>query len=399
MPIMAPLIEDGAVVVDGNRIAAVGRFAELSRGHTGEVEDLGEVILLPGLINAHCHLDYTMLRGAILAQKSFSSWVRRINEVRRTLSNDDLLASIAAGFAELRRWGTTGVFNIESYPELMVQMPPPPIRTWWFYELLDVRSRIDTEDVVIGALTFFDRRPAWLGGFGLSPHAPYSTSLDLYRLAKSGAEKHSMPLTTHLAESDEEFSMFESATGPLHDFVRGLGRDMSDAGGITPIGHLLDGNALPRGAILVHMNRLGSGDEERIAAHAGAIHVVHCPNCHTYFCREPFPFETYRRLGISVSLGTDSCASNRELNLFAEMRAFREAFPNISPDELLRMVTVQPARAIGMAGALGILRENALADLITIPWSGSTEDAVEAVIENRTPIEWMLVDGRAVETC
>ncbi len=186
-------------------------------------EDLGDCILMPGLINAHCHLDFTVMRGAILQQESFSHWVRRINDLKRTLTDEDYLQSIFNGFAELRRWGTTTVFNIESFPELMVHMPPPLIRAWWFYELIDVRNRIHTEEVVAGALTFFEKHPNWLGGFGLSPHAPYTTSGALYKLAKFCCEKYAMPWTTHLAETDEEFEMFVSASGPLHDFLKSLG--------------------------------------------------------------------------------------------------------------------------------------------------------------------------------
>ncbi len=177
-----PPIEDGVVVVDGAEIVSVGRFADLAGG---EVIDHGEVVLLPGLVNAHCHLDYSAMRGAILQRGSFSGWVRRINELKRTMTDDDYLASIAAGFAELRRWGTTTVLNVEAFPELMGRMSVPPLRTWWFYELLDLRNRIHTDEVVAGALSFFEERPAWQGGFGLSPHAPYSTSLELYRLARS----------------------------------------------------------------------------------------------------------------------------------------------------------------------------------------------------------------------
>ena len=163
------------------RIVAVGRARELAGG---EVEDLGDSILMPGLINAHCHLDFTVMRGAILQQENFPNWVRRINDLKRTLSDDDYLQSISDGFAELRHWGTTSVFNIESFPELMVRMPPPPIRAWWFYELIDVRNRIHTEDVVAGALTFFDKHPNWMGGFGLSPHAPYTTLGEALRTGK-----------------------------------------------------------------------------------------------------------------------------------------------------------------------------------------------------------------------
>ena len=257
LPLGSPPIEDGYVHLNGGRIVAVGRSRDLA---SRTFEDLGDQILMPGLINAHCHLDFTVMRGAILQQESFSHWVRRINDLKRTLTDEDYLQSISNGFAELRRWGTTTVFNIESFPEIMVQVPPPPIRAWWFYELIDVRNRIHTEDVVAGALTFFEKHPNWLGGFGLSPHAPYTTSNALYKLAKFCCEKYAMPWTTHLAETDEEFEMFVSASGPLHDFLKGLGRGMHDVGGITPVARLfLDRLSSQRGNLGAHEFPVGPG--------------------------------------------------------------------------------------------------------------------------------------------
>lgn len=396
LPLSAPPIPDGALLVDGRMIRAVGPFGELrGRFPRAELVDHGEAILLPGLINAHCHLDFTVMRGAILSTGSFSAWVRRINDLKRTLTDADYLASIANGFAELKKWGTTTVLNIESLPELMVRQPPPPIRTWWFYELLDIRNRIHTEDVVAGALSFFESRPAWHGGFGLSPHAPYTTSLELYRLARACSEEYGMPFTTHLAESDEEIRMFAAGEGPLFDFLAGLGRDMRDCGRKTPIRHLLEAEALPKNAILAHMNQLGPGDEELLAERGRGFAVVHCPNCHDYFGREPFPWETYRQMGFRVSLGTDSCASNRGLSLFSEMQAFRRHFPQVAPAELLDMVTRNPAAALGFAGRFGELSERARADFITLPFAGATEDALEAVVENRVPPRAVFLNGQS----
>jgi cytosine/adenosine deaminase-related metal-dependent hydrolase len=396
LPVSAPPIENGAIAVNEANVAQVGTFDEMSAQFPAAgVIDHGESILLPGLINAHCHLDFTAMRGAILSNGSFSAWVRRINEVKRTFSDEDYVASIAAGLAELKKWGTTTVLNIESLPELMVHLTPPPIRTWWFYELLDIRSRIHTEDVVAGALSFFEQRPKWHGGFGLSPHAPYTTSIGLYQLVRFCSEKYGMPFTTHLSESDEEMQMFAQGSGPLFDFLKGLGRDMRDCGSKTPIRHLLEADALPRGAILAHMNQLGPGDAELLAPHAKSFAIVHCPNCHEYFNRAPFPYETLRDMGFRISLGTDSCASNRGLNLFDEMQTFRANFPAISAADLLDMVTRHPASALGMAGRFGEFRAGARADFITIPFAGSISDALEAVIGNRRPPSAVYLNGQS----
>jgi cytosine/adenosine deaminase-related metal-dependent hydrolase len=395
LPLAAPPTEDGIVHVQDDRIVAVGCARELAGEH---VEDLGDCILMPGLINAHCHLDFTIMRGAILQQENFPNWVRRINDLKRTLSDDDYLQSITDGFGELRRWGTTSVFNIESFPELMVRMPPPPIRVWWFYELIDVRSRFHTEEVVVGALAFFEKHPNWLGGFGLSPHAPYTASATLYELARFCCEKYSMPWTTHLAETEEEFEMFVGASGPLYHFLRELGRGMHDVGGITPVARLFGDRAVPKGGILAHMNRLADSDFDLLASYAKDISVVHCPKCHDYFRRPPFQLDRFRSLGVSVCLGTDSLASNTSLNLFEEMRRFRRNFPQVSSQEILDMVTRRPAKAIGMAGELGEISEGAIADLIAVPYSGGIDRAFDGLIENRSPVSWMMVAGRRQRT-
>src|SRR5439155_11364233 len=113
-----PPIENGAVAVEGNRIVETGPAALVMEHCSDAVLDLGEVVLMPGLINAHCHLDYTMMRHAIVPPKSFTAWVQRINALKRSLDSADYLAAIERGFLELKRSGTTGVCNIEAFPEL-----------------------------------------------------------------------------------------------------------------------------------------------------------------------------------------------------------------------------------------------------------------------------------------
>ena len=387
-PVSEPPIDDGMVSISRGKITGCGKW------DGREATDLGEVILMPGLINAHCHLDYTVMRGAIFTNASFSQWIRRINELKRTLSDDDYLDSIRSGFDELLRYGTTSVFNIESFPELMVRMPPPPIRTWWFYEMMDVRNRIHTEDVVAGALSFFEDRAGWSGGFGLSPHAPYTTSPDLYRLARFCCEKYGMPLMTHLAESDEEFAMFRNANGRLYDFLKDLGRKMSDTGELTPVARLLAENALPDGSLLTHMNFL---EEEDWALLRGRnFTIIHCPGCHEYFKRAPFPMERFLRDGFNLCLGTDSLASNRSLNMFAEMQCAARSHPDVAPQTLLEMATLNPAKAIGLGGKLGEIRIGAEADLIAIPYAGPSENSLEAILHYSGLVDWTMVGGGQV---
>ena len=205
-------IENGAVAVSGDRIVDVGRFPEVSACYSGEeIIDLGEQVLLPGLINAHCHLDYTCLRGKIAPSKSFTDWIRAINAEKAKLSPQDYVTSINEGFAEAKRYGTTTIANLTAFPELIQRLPVAPIRTWWFAELIDVRSLDRANQLVDRAVELLESEP----NYGLAPHALFTASKSLYQRCEEAAEN--LLLTTHLAESPEEMEMFRDASGPLYD--------------------------------------------------------------------------------------------------------------------------------------------------------------------------------------
>ncbi|MEO8352477.1 MAG: amidohydrolase family protein [Chthoniobacteraceae bacterium] len=388
-----PPIENGAVEIEGNVIKAVGHADEM---RAGEILDLGDVVLMPGLINAHCHLDYSMMRGAIQPQKTFTAWVQRINALKRSLDTADYLAAIEHGFAECIHWGTTTVCNIESFPELMPHLPEPPIRTWWFYEMIDVRHRITTEEVVAGALSFFQHRGNTRANFGLSPHAPFTASERLYRLANDCSQAFAMPLTTHLAESREEFEMFRYARGALFDFMTGIGRPMTDCGRLTPFQTLWEEGLINHRWLLVHMNELA---EEDLAAlgevpRGSAPHLVHCPGSHRYFGHARFPFRRLHEMGVTLCVGTDSLASTDSLSLLQELRRLREIDGWLTPEESLRTVTTNPARALGQSHQLGKIAPGAWADLIALPFSGNIAAIHEEIVEFNRPIPWMMIDGK-----
>src|SRR6202158_2235702 len=146
-----PPIENGAVAIEGNRVVDIGLFNEVKARNSGEVVDLGEQALVPGLINAHCHLDYTCLRGKIPRQKSFTDWIRAINAEKAKLSPEDYVASINEGFAEAKRFGTTTIANLTAFPELISRIESP-IRASWFAELIDIRDPSRANEIVDAAL-------------------------------------------------------------------------------------------------------------------------------------------------------------------------------------------------------------------------------------------------------
>ena len=425
-------IENGAVVVSGNRIddspsgsspsraarlcraapagsvVDVGKFDELKTRNAGQIVDLGEQALLPGLINAHCHLDYTCLRGKIPPPKTFADWIRAINAEKARLLPKDYLSSINAGFAEAKRFGTTTIANLTAFPDLISQIHAP-IRTWWFAELIDVRAPKHANEIVDLAIESLGRTRSELvlsaaeGGapWGLAPHALFTASKNLYECCEEIARRENVLLTTHLAESREEMEMFRDASGALYEFLKRIGRPMDDCGNETPLGLFMGassprragcGRALPQW-IIAHLNELTESDFELLEESNVKFHVVHCPRSHGYFKHSQFPFEQLHSLGFNICLGTDSLASNENLSLFAEMRAFQRGEPGISPDEILKMVTVNPAMALHREKMIGRIRPGFCADFMAIP-CGRDADLFEEIVAFEGQVDWVMVNGK-----
>jgi aminodeoxyfutalosine deaminase len=418
-------IENGAVAVSEGRIVDVGKFDELKTRNTGQIVDLGEQALLPGLINAHCHFDYTCLRGKIPPQRTFADWIRAINAEKARLSPKDYLSSINEGFAEAKRFGTTTVANLTAFPDLIPQIHAP-IRTWWFPELIDVRapkhanivndaveslrSSLECADMSAPSKRSGSCRIAALQTqhWGLAPHALFTASKNLYERCEEIARRENVLLTTHLAESREEMEMFCDGSGPLYEFLKGIGRPMDDCGNETPLERFLD--LIDRGGspnrpraievnpsylpwIVAHLNELAESDFELLENAKAQFHVVHCPRSHGYFKHSQFPFEQLHSLGFNICLGTDSLASNENLSLFAEMRAFQRSEPGISPAEILKMATVNPAIALHQENMIGRIRPGLRADLIAIP-CGQGSDLFGEIVGFEGQVDWVMVNGK-----
>jgi cytosine/adenosine deaminase-related metal-dependent hydrolase len=390
-----PPIENGAVAISENQIIDVGTFPKVSARHPGKkIVDLGEKALLPGLINAHCHLDYTCLRGKIPPRKSFADWIHAINGEKAELSHEDYVASINEGFAEAKRFGTTTIANLTAFPELISQIQAP-VRTWWFAELIDVRSPQRANEIVDLPIESLKSAPNW----GLAPHALFTASRDLYRRCEEVARREKILLTTHLAESREEMEMFRHGSGPLYEFMKSIGRPMDDCGQETPLEKfvgLLGDASLPAQWIVAHLNELAESDFKLLKELTSKFHIVHSPRSHDYFGHSRFPFEKLRALGFNICLGTDSLASNESLSLFGEMRAFQRSEPGISSDKVLEMVTVNAGVALDQSpsgGKLGRIRPGFQADLIAVPRSG-TDNLFEQILAFDGPVDWMLLDGK-----
>jgi cytosine/adenosine deaminase-related metal-dependent hydrolase len=402
LPVNAPPISDAGILVRGRRIEAIDGWRRLVRGHHGMRQDLGEVIVVPGLINAHCHLDYTHMAGLFSPPTLFTDWIKQITVTKQTWSDDEFRASWLAGAAMLLRTGTTTVADIESVPSLLPGVwRATPLRVFSFLELTGIRSRRDPQRLLNDALRRIRQLPEGRCRAWLSPHAPYSTKPGLLQRAARASRDRGWAMTTHVAESELEHEMFMHRRGEMFRWLMRNERDMTDCGRVSPVQHLHHNGALGPHLMAIHVNYLGRGDSALLAE--TGTHVVHCPQSHSYFKHRAFPYQALNRAGVNICLGTDSLASTphsrrkpAQLSMFAEMREFAKRHPRVGPATILRMTTRNGAAALGRAGRLGELTPGAESDLVVIPFSGTLRAATQAAVRFDGDVAASMIQGRWV---
>jgi cytosine/adenosine deaminase-related metal-dependent hydrolase len=402
LPISRPPIPDGAVLITDHQVTRVGSWKDISRSTNpwSTAVNLGDVALLPGLVNAHCHLDYTDMSGTVPPQKSFTDWIKLITTAKSQWNDSEFADSWLHGAQMLVRTGTTTVADFEAVPKLLPQVwSVTPLRVISFLELTGVKSRRNPRLILREALGRIKSLPPGRCRAVLAPHAPYSTVPELLRLSARTARHRKWPISIHVAESLQEFEMFMQARGELFNWLQKNERDPSDCGVGSPVQQLERAGALDKNLLAIHVNYLGERDAVLLGIKK--VSVVHCPRSHAYFHHARFPFRELARAKVNVCLGTDSLATvlkkrreRVELNLFDEMRAFAAIHPRLSAEKILRMVTVNPARALGLTGDAGEISEGAFADLIAIPFAGRAADAYDAVLNHRGNVTASMIAGR-----
>ena len=400
LPVTAPPIEDGAVFIVGQKIRAVAPWRTL-RPHVREKAlDLGDVVLLPGLINAHCHLDYTDMAGELAPPRTFTDWIAAIMAFRTAWGYSNYAHSWLNGAHQLVKSGVTTVGDIESIPELLPDVwDATPLRVFSFLEMTGIKTRRAPKDILAEAVEKIDslhhaRNRAWL-----SPHAPYSTLPELLQRTARAVQKRKWRVSIHVAESQQEYDMFQHARGDMHDWLKRNERDPSDCGLGSPVAHLARNRLLGENVLAIHANFLGRGDATLLAKNKTS--VVHCPRSHEYFKHPPFERARLANAGVNVCLGTDRLATVRksgrpvpELDMFAELRTLANHDKNILPVEILEMATVNGARALGLSGKVGELSAGALADLIAIPYPGRNRNPYETLLGHTGIVHASLMEGR-----
>jgi len=361
-PVAGQPIPAGLVTIQGERIVAVGRETP-----TRHVRDLGNVALLPGLVNAHTHLELSGFAEPLGEPGiAMTDWLAEVRQFRREPGYDPHEA-VVAGLRESAACGTTLLGEIAQPDAPTGPFEAGPPETIVFLELIaPTPDRVDAAiDQACGHLESTDPSTGWHPG--LSPHAPYTVHPRLLRRAVGLSQQRGVPIALHLAESREEMELLGRGTGPFRELLQRLGAWDPEAfpGGRRPLDYLRE-LAGARRALVIHGNYLDDEEIAFLAERADRMAVVFCPRTHAHFGHAEYPLAKLLAAGATVALGTDSRASSPDLSVLAEMRFVARCYASIPPDVVLRFGTLFGARALGRDHVLGRLAPGQRADLAAV---------------------------------
>lgn len=374
VPITSAPIESGTVVVDNKQIAWVGPRRDAPKGDRDV--DLGDAVLLPGLVNSHTHLELTAMRG-FLEGLDFFSWIRQLTAARTAVLDDAaMLDSARVGLAEGLQAGMTTYADTCSSGVSLQAMRELGVRGIMYQEVFGPSA--DQHDAAMtGLATAIDRlRPLTtdLVRLGVSPHAPYTVHDDLMVDAAAFAIRHGMPVAIHLAESKAEIAFLREGEGPFATALRARGIDVVRRSH-SPVHWLVELGVVLAHPLLIHCVQVDDTDIAFIAEHH--CPVAHCPASNAKLGHGTAPTRAMLDAGVVVGLGSDSVASNNMMDLLAESRqaVLAQNAACGRPDalgahEALTLATMGGARALGLAEQIGSLEAGKEADLAAFPLDG-----------------------------
>lgn len=324
---------------------------ELEGTITDILEDSGSdtdrflpAILVPPLINAHTHLEFSELTSPVQPAKPFAEWIRSLIRFRIQRGHDGS-DCLSTGLNECFDHGVAAVADIATSDHMPQHSGVDCLR---FREAIGLTSeRIKQQS---SAAESFLRTHAASGRAGLSPHAPYTVHPELMDQLMTMAVQFNVPVAMHLAETREELKLLQRGTGELAEFLQGM--NLFETGtfpGGRSIRELLEQLARAPKALAVHGNYFSEDDLQYLTRHPG-ISTVYCPRTHHWFGHSEHPFRRMKELGLNVVLGTDSRASNPDLSIWKELQHVASRFPTLTATRLINMITTDSANALGRPG-------------------------------------------------
>jgi cytosine/adenosine deaminase-related metal-dependent hydrolase len=385
-PVDQPPLAGGTITIQGERIVAVNKAGT----RTADI-NLGNTAILPGFVNAHTHLDLSDALGRCPPGPDFTAWLRAVIEHRRRQTPADVDRAIGIGLAQCLRYGTTLVGDIAAGGVSWERLAGAPLRAVVFYELLGLGEE--------RAALSLNQAKQWLNSLeprstsvpGLSPHAPYSAGARLFHDVAAftharGFRSDRPRVAIHLAETSAELHLLKEKSGPFVQFLSELGA--WDPRGLVPdIQTILD-HRFHGGGLFIHGNYLAPS-----AKLSGSL--IYCPRTHAAFAHPPHPFREFLTGGTAVALGTDSLASNPDLDVLAEARFIHEKHPDLPGAILLRLATLAGATALGFHQETGSLSREKSADLIVLPLPNNDDaaDPHRLFLESELPLEAVFFRG------
>ena len=390
LPVEGEPIENGAVAIDNDRIAAVGPTSEL-----GEGERFADSAIVPGFVNAHTHLEYAVYAG-FGDGLSFGPWISLHVERKQRLERPEMEAIARLGAAECLRSGITTVGDLAFTGASAHACAEAGLRAIVYLEVFG-RDGAD-------ALRQFEEKRAYVASslsdrvrVGVSPHAPYTCSRDVYAAAMT----LDLPVATHLNESQDELDWLLRGEGPWQP----LAEMLVEPSGLSGIRSLAAGGLLDERVAAAHCVKVDSEEIRLLAQHGVA--VTHCPRSNALLGCGIAPLEALRAAGLRVGVGTDGVSSVPSHDFFEELRtvialarARSERADALSASEVLELGTIGGARALGLDTETGSLVPGKRADLTVVSLSGSPylpwEDPAAAVVYGGSPerVTATLVDGQ-----
>jgi cytosine/adenosine deaminase-related metal-dependent hydrolase len=376
LPVASPPIQEGAVAVDGGLIAEVGPKSAVikSAGKDAELRDLGDVVVMPGVINAHTHLEMCWMAADPPDLGDHPVWLKQVMERRGAADQESARTAAEEQLRAMAGRGTVAVGDIAVESWIAPLIAQTSLHAVVFLEIAGMDSG-RAEELLAEAAERLEtisgdphlQEAAARVRLSLTPQAPHTTSVPLLRALAGRSRASGEPLSLHVAESEGEMTLLSSGAGPLADLFRETGLIGSDweHPKRTPVDHLHRLGVLTPRTLAVHCVHLGQQDHSMLQA--GGVTVVTCPRSNRRLGVGKAPIPKLMREGIPVALGTGSLASVPDLDLFAEMAALLEEHDSLSPAAVLRMATLNGARALGLADRLGTIEEGKLAELVVVP--------------------------------
>lgn len=391
-PVARPPLRDAWIHVVQGRVTAVGQGAAAPAAD--RTEDLGAAIVLPGLVNAHTHLELSWLRGRVPPGPDFLTWVGRLMRARTSFESPaDAVAMTAVrdAIAEMRASGTVAVGDIANAlitPAVLADTHMPGVV---FHELMGFRDADGHAAVAASrarrlALASPDVRVV------TAPHAPFSVSPELFGAIRDDVQALARPLTSvHVAESKEEVQLLRDGTGPWRERLEALGVWRTDwmAPGRGPGDYLCDLGVIAAGTLVVHGVQLTDAELARVAD-CGAT-LVTCPRSNTWVGVGAPPVARFFASGGRIAVGTDSLASAPDLNLFSELAELHRLAPEVAPSRLIAAATRGGAAALHLDDHLGVIAPGFDAHLIAVAAPDGIADPEAVLVQGVTPdrVQWV----------